>query len=204
MVGMGISSELVLGHDHLRPDAADHLDQAADRFLLARLPEGLRLAVAREPGHAGILVSKKHDLVDPEDLHRLAQLRLTNRRQPGRCLLGIEFLVEDFTHLATRRGHQGGSHPFRAVARQRPTHADGLIVGMGLDCQQAQLAGAHLPLRARTSWINCGTILCTSPMTPRSASLKIGASGSLLMAMIVFAPFIPTVCCIAPEIPTAM
>src|SRR5205085_2245178 len=126
MVGMGISSELVLGHDHLRPDAADHLDQAADRFLLARLPEGLRLA----------------------------------------------------------------------VARQRPTHADGLIVGMGLDCQQAQLAGAHLPLRARTSWINCGTILCTSPMTPRSASLKIGASGSLLMAMIVFAPFIPTVCCI--------
>ncbi|KKK79585.1 hypothetical protein LCGC14_2832060, partial [marine sediment metagenome] len=33
---------------------------------------------------------------------------------------------------------------------------------------------------------------------------KIGASASLLMAMIVPASFIPTMCCMAPEIPMAM
>lgn len=52
--------------------------------------------------------------------------------------------------------------------------------------------------------INAGRTLWTSPTTPKSAIEKIGASGSLLMAMIVVLSFMPTTCCIAPEMPAAM
>ena len=37
----------------------------------------------------------------------------------------------------------------------------------------------------------------------RSATLKIGASGSWLTAMIVSAPDIPAICCTAPDMPNA-
>ena len=42
--------------------------------------------------------------------------------------------------------------------------------------------------------IIAGTISNRSPTMPKSATSKIGASGSLLMATIVLAPFIPTRC----------
>src|SRR5207247_4415368 len=57
---------------------------------------------------------------------------------------------------------------------------------------------------ALTAAVSAGTILSASPTTPRSAIFMIGASASLLMAMMTFEVFMPTVCCIAPEIPTAM
>ena len=38
----------------------------------------------------------------------------------------------------------------------------------------------------------------------RSAKPCIGAEGSLFTAIILPAPFIPTLCCIAPDIPNAM
>lgn len=52
--------------------------------------------------------------------------------------------------------------------------------------------------------MRAGITLWTSPTMPRSATAKIGASGSLLMAMMFLEPFMPTRCCVAPEIPAAM
>ena len=52
--------------------------------------------------------------------------------------------------------------------------------------------------------MSCGSTLCTSPTMPRSAIEKIGASASLLMAMMFFEPFMPTMCWVAPEMPAAM
>lgn len=57
--------------------------------------------------------------------------------------------------------------------------------------------------RALSASINCETTLWTSPTMQRSARAQIGASGSLLMAMIVEAPFMPTACCMAPEMAQA-
>ena len=54
------------------------------------------------------------------------------------------------------------------------------------------------------AWIRAGSTLCTSPTMPRSATPKIGASLSLLIAMMFLAPFMPTMCWVAPEMPTAM
>ena len=59
-------------------------------------------------------------------------------------------------------------------------------------------------LRARRSSVSFGAICVRSPTTPRSAKSKIGAFGSLLTATIVPAPCIPTLCWIAPEMPSAM
>lgn len=58
--------------------------------------------------------------------------------------------------------------------------------------------------RASNASISLGNTLCTSPTTPRSATEKIGASGSLFMAMMVLESFIPTMCCMAPDTPAAM
>ena len=48
-----------------------------------------------------------------------------------------------------------------------------------------------------------GTILRTSPTIPKSATLKIGANLSLLMAMMKSDSSIPARCWMAPEIPIA-
>ena len=60
------------------------------------------------------------------------------------------------------------------------------------------------PFLALTAAVSAGTIFSASPTTPRSAIFMIGASASLLIAMMIFEAFMPTVCCMAPEMPTAM
>src|SRR5947209_6877558 len=51
--------------------------------------------------------------------------------------------------------------------------------------------------------VNSGSTLNRSPTRPMSATWKIGASSSLLIAMIVLESFMPARCWIAPEMPTA-
>ncbi len=64
-------------------------------------------------------------------------------------------------------------------------------------------ARGHALLRRFTSSVSFGTISCTSPTTPRSLNSKIGAFGSLLIATITFELCMPTLCWIAPEMPSA-
>jgi len=59
------------------------------------------------------------------------------------------------------------------------------------------------PLRFLTSAVACGSTENRSPTTPKSTSSKIGASSSLLMAMIVFEVCMPARCWMAPEMPAA-
>ena len=54
---------------------------------------------------------------------------------------------------------------------------------------------------ALTSW---GTTVKRSPTTPKSAISKMGASASLLIAMMVLAVCMPARCWMAPEMPSAM
>jgi len=57
---------------------------------------------------------------------------------------------------------------------------------------------------SRTSLVSSGTIANASPTTSRSAKSAIGTPASLLIATIVAAVRMPTLCWIAPEMPTAM
>ena len=59
-------------------------------------------------------------------------------------------------------------------------------------------------LRASISEMTSGTRSNRSPMIPKSAMSKIGASSSLLIATMVPAVCMPTRCCTAPEMPTPM
>ena len=52
--------------------------------------------------------------------------------------------------------------------------------------------------------ISSGTAANRSASRPKSATLKIGASGSLLIATITLESFMPAKCWIAPEMPAAM
>ena len=62
----------------------------------------------------------------------------------------------------------------------------------------------YSPLRFLTASVSCGTTTLRSPTMPRSQKPKIGASLSLLMAMINPAVPMPALCCTAPEMPQAM
>ena len=62
---------------------------------------------------------------------------------------------------------------------------------------------AGQPLRAVICSVAAGSTECRSPTTPKSTSSKIGASGSLLTATIVFEVCMPARCWIAPEMPLA-
>src|SRR5581483_1918924 len=62
---------------------------------------------------------------------------------------------------------------------------------------------AHEPRRCAMSSVSFGTISWTSPTTPRSLNSKIGAFASLLIATIVPELCMPTLCWIAPEMPSA-
>ncbi len=53
-------------------------------------------------------------------------------------------------------------------------------------------------------WVSSGTAWNRSATRPMSATWKMGASGSLLIATIVLESFIPARCWMAPEMPTAM
>ena len=77
--------------------------------------------------------------------------------------------------------------------------------------RKAALAGRLVPFRCCSvsrelcsASISFGSTLWTSPTMPRSAMPKMGASLSLLMAMMFFEPFMPTMCWVAPEMPAAM
>src|SRR5207245_5049005 len=154
------------------------------------------------PIHVRVLVLEEDQLRDLQDPACFPQLGLPDSSQPRSSLLRIESLVQDLAAFAAGGGDQGRAHTLRCILGQRSPHANGFVVGVGFHGQQAALG--HRAFRVLISWVSCGTIFCTSPTTPRSAILKMGASGSLLMAMMVLAPFMPTVCCMAPAMPPAM
>ena len=92
-----------------------------------------------------------------------------------------------------RRRLSESSHEGRASVRHVRAPMHDLAGSVGADQPRAWRAAR-----------SCGSTLCTSPTMPRSAMPKIGASLSLLIAMMFFEPFMPTMCCVAPEMPAAM
>jgi hypothetical protein len=90
-----------------------------------------------------------------------------------------------------------------SLASQGDATVDELLRLLPVQCA-LRAPGAYPFLLALTAAVNAGTIFSASPTTPRSAIFMIGASASLLIAMITLEVFMPTVCCIAPEMPTAM
>ncbi len=89
--------------------------------------------------------------------------------------------------------------------RREPTSGSGAsIIAPVAPPRWAERGGDHERQRALSASMSLGTTLCTSPTTPRSAMPKIGASPSLLTQTMLSEPFMPTMCWVAPEMPSAM
>jgi len=96
-----------------------------------------------------------------------------------------------------------------------PRVAARLGVGLAADCTALAVEGARLiasrPVYAGkavqrvafTASVSAGTTSKASPTTPKSATLKMGASGSLLIATMQRDDDIPARCWMAPEMATA-
>ena len=176
------------------------LDRAVVRDLLHRQPPREQLAQrtrvddgAGEEVRAGLLALLEHG--DRHLAEALCQLRmlLEQLSEPDRAREAAGAAPDDqhadldpLVHRIGRRADDlGGGERRREVGRP-----DGVT--------------ALTARRARTSSVSFGAICCRSPTTPKSAKSKIGAFGSLLMATIVPELCIPTLCWIAPEMPSAM
>ena len=127
-------------------------------------------------------------------------------------LLGQLGLVLEQLQQLDRAGEPG-----RAAADDRDADLDPLLLGIGdrVTNSSAGFTGGgnsagstgHLeaqpPFLALIASVSLGTILCRSPTTPRSQNSKIGAFWSLLIARMFSELCIPTLCWIAPEMPSA-
>src|SRR3989440_184025 len=134
----------------------------------------------------------------------------------------LPLLAHGTRPLAQPLGDEGGgfeqlsepdraSEPRRAGPDHRHPDLDPLLLGVGgrrdrlaqVERRRKVRRPGHAR-RRRTSSVSFGTISWRSPTTPRSAYSKIGAFGSLLIATTTFDPCMPTLCWIAPEMPTPM
>ena len=130
---------------------------------------------------------------DRRDLEQLARARpagLAHEPAPRR-------------RAARPRGpHRAGMLRHGASARRRATATP--TPGRWSEAATTRARAGQVYLRCWRASISLGSTLLTSPTMPRSAIEKIGASWSLLTAMMFLALFIPTMCWVAPEMPAAM
>ena len=136
----------------------------------------------------------------------------------------LALLHERDRHVAEPLGHVGmlleqlaepdrAGETGRAAADDQDADLDPLVHRIGrladelARAERRRVVGRanrrHDPRCCFTSSVSFGTISWRSPTTPRSLNSKIGAFASLLMATIVFELCMPTLCWIAPLMPSA-
>ena len=195
----------VVAHRRRRRDpervrAREHVDRLAVNLAEARELVGLR-AAAEEAAQP----TRVDHRAGQEVRARLLSLLQHGERHLAEPLGHLRRLLEQLPE-ADRAGEPGG-----AGAHDRDAHLDPLVGRVGRRPDRlggggrriVGRANRHPALRVFTSSVSFGTTECRSPTTPRSQNSKIGAFGSLLIAMITPDPCIPTLCWIAPEMPQA-
>ncbi len=224
---VAVETTLVALDGGAQPERVVHLVRVARGDVLADLRDGQVVAGAVDGRHPRVgrrrLVARRGE----HGLLPLLEHREPGERQPGEGIVG-RTRTHDERRVEPGRGlvrHEPGDPQAargRALGRRqrgqdvlRPHRLEDAR-GIGeaergrLACQVVEPGLDHdappgqAPLRDLTSSINAGRNCKASATTPRSASRKIGASGSLLIATMRFAPFMPTTCWSAPLIPTAM
>ena len=138
--------------------------------------------------------------------------RRSRRSTPGRCTSARAVATTGPTASTCAARARPGLHRRRscgAAASGRCGAAAGDLTPdartppAGAGRGRSSYVRAGQPLRSLTFSVAAGSTECRSPTTPKSTSSKIGASGSLLTATIVFEVCMPARCWIAPEMPLA-
>ena len=157
VVGVSVAAELVVGHQHLRPDLTDDLDEQVRGREQVRAPEGALLDVLAGdgvavlvPGHPAVAevagAAEEPVVGDPELLHGVGELGDAVPAQAVLLVRGEVCEVGDqhLPLLAEGAGHQRDLRAPCDVLRHRGALTDRLVVGMGVHEQHPLVHGATL------------------------------------------------------------
>ena len=132
---------LGIGHDHLGPVPAYRRHETADRLVQVGVGETVGVGVGLRPFHSRVAISEHHHFVVADHGRGPGQFLGSNLGQ----LLGhrglVQRRVEDLALLSSRAAHQHGAHPLSVVTRHRGRALGRLVVGMGVNGEQAEPAG---------------------------------------------------------------
>jgi hypothetical protein len=120
----------------------------------------------------------------------------------GKCIVLSPALAAEGTALAHGRLFPQALKRWAKFGRPPGWNLETFRVA-GRPKRRSQRAHRSYPFAFFTSSISAGTMSNKFPTMAQSAISKIGASESLLIATMLFEPFMPTRCWIAPEIPSA-
>jgi len=152
VIRMAVATEVVVGHHDLRAHLADHRDQFARGNQQVRAPEALGAIVRGRAHHARVAEptgpAQQPPVRHAQLGHRVGQLGLAMLAERV-LLVGSqvrELGKEDLALLAERAGDEGDLGALRHVLRHRRTGADALVVGVGMDQQQASRHRERVPM----------------------------------------------------------
>jgi hypothetical protein len=142
MIGVAVPALVIrVGEDHVRPFGPDDGDEATDCLVKVRLGEALRVEVGVGILHAGVAVAEPVDLVVADDACGLGELLAADLADAGQDGGGVQCRVQDLTLLATGAAHEHGARPGVGVASHRAGTLGRLVVGVGVNGEDAKLRG---------------------------------------------------------------
>ena len=150
VVGVAVAAELVVGHDHLRAHLADDGDQLGGGHQQVGAPEAVGAVVGRAcpPCRSrGTARAAEQPVVgDAELRHRRGQLAapvLAEGVRPGRRRGATSSGSRISPFSPSGAGHEGDLRALGDVLGHGRARADALVVGVGVDEQQAVISGFH-------------------------------------------------------------
>src|SRR4029453_15942990 len=111
--------------------------------------EGVGMGVGRRVGHPGVAVAEQDDLVVADDSGAPVEAGAADRGDVGADLGAVHGGVEDVAGLTAGAGHEHGAHALGVVAGDRARALRRLVVGVGVDGQQAERVVGHRRPRYR-------------------------------------------------------
>ena len=144
VVGVGVAAVVVaVGDDHLGPLGPDDPHQLLHRLLEGRLGERPRVGVGLGARHAGVAVAEQVGRPVAEDPRRLVELGEADGPEVGPHLGRVGGGVEDVALGAVGAGHEHGVDALGGVAGVGAGALGGLVVGMGVDLEEAEPVVGH-------------------------------------------------------------
>ena len=142
MVGVGVALLVVgVGDDDLGPFPADDGHQPAHGLVERGPGEAVGPGVGRGVGHARVPVAEHDDLVVADDRCGRRQFAHADGGEVGPDLGSVEGRIQDVALLAPGAADENGPDTFGVVPGDRAGTLRRLVVGVGVDGEEAQRRG---------------------------------------------------------------
>lgn len=159
VVWVTVTTEVVIGHQHVRPPVADQSRHFGCRRQQIRTPEAVIAFVARHADHAGVakapIAAKSHRISHAQYGHGVGQFTASVRAQ---CIVVVHIEMFKFRdkHLALfaqRARHHGDAMAIADVPRHGHAGPNGFVIGVGMhEHQTTTLFHAAKPTVTVANW----------------------------------------------------